>query len=179
MRLFKVTLRTARLCLDHNQLESAVTALERCSYYLPAAPETPDLLEISNVDTNETDQHETGQKVLEREYYLLRILHAWKSERLDLADHFYQLMSKVKIPDCPEKEQLCIKIADLCYEIAKTRSRAKDIFTAVKWSARGFEALERCEDEGFSQEAIELRLSIAVSLGEHHRLRVLTSADMR
>ena len=168
MRLFKVTLRASRLCVDHNQLDLAVTALERCSYYLPAAPETPDLLEISNVETNEVDQHEAGQKVLEREYYLLRILHAWKCERLDLADHFYQSMSKVNIPDCPESEQLCIKIADLCYEVAKTRSRAKDILTAVKWSERGFAVLEKCEDEGFSQEAVELRLSIAVSLGEHH-----------
>ncbi|KAF7189672.1 hypothetical protein HII31_08992 [Pseudocercospora fuligena] len=166
MRLFKVTLRASRLCLDHDQLDLAVTALERCSYYLPAAPETPDLLEISNVDTNDVDQHETGQKVLEREYYLLRILHAWKCERLDLADHFYQSMLKVKTLNCPESEQLCIKIADLCYEVAKTRSRAKDILTAVKWSERGYAVLDRCEDEGFSQEAIELRLSIAVSLVE-------------
>ncbi|KXS96523.1 hypothetical protein AC578_5840 [Pseudocercospora eumusae] len=89
-------------------------------------------------------------------------------------------MSKVKIPNCPESEPLCIKIADLCYEVAKARSRAKDISTAVKWSERGFAELERCEDEGFSQEAVELRLSIAVSLAsdqEPHRHRARDVID--
>ncbi|EME89756.1 uncharacterized protein MYCFIDRAFT_193597 [Pseudocercospora fijiensis CIRAD86] len=142
------------------------------------APETPDLLEISNVENNDVSQHEPGQKVLEREYFLLRVLHAWKSQRLDLADHFFQCMSKVKIPDCPESRLLCIKVADLCYEMAKAQCRAKDISTALKWSERGFAVLERCEDEDFGQEAVELRLSIAVALVlPILRLRVLTKQN--
>lgn len=165
VRLFKVTLRAARLCLDHNQLESAVTALEHCSYYLPPPPDASDLLEISPNDSDD-DDYAGSLKLSEGEYYLLRVLHAWKSQRLDLADHFYHSMSGVKIPECPESQVFCVKIADLCHEIAQLQSKAKETAAAITWSERALAALDRHDDEGFGQDALELRLSISVALGK-------------
>lgn len=163
LRLLKVALRTSRLCLNKNALDLSIKALEICSQKLVSTPDPQPFLRIAETPSAGEDQEEANVKTLEAEYFLLRLMHAWKSSRLDLAEHFYVKFDALKIIDDPE---LSMKEADLFDEIAKSQMKTKQIGDVKKWFERGFHALEKCNDEATTQEAAELKLCVGVSFSE-------------
>lgn len=165
VRLLKVALRTSRLCLNKNALELSIKPLEICSQNVTIPSDTTPLMQIAETtNVNETED-QASMKNLTGEYYLLRLMHSWKSNRLDLADHFFLKFDALKMANATD---LSVKEADLFDEIAKSLCKTKQMRDALKWFERAFLALEKCSDEATTQEIAELRLCIGVSYGKRH-----------
>lgn len=161
IRILKTAIRAARLCLEKNELDLALVALETCAYHLPPAAETQPVMQISNVDRSSLGDRDQILHDLSGQSFLLRLHHAWKSKRVDLADHFF---SKVDLSSNPTTF-LALKAADLFDEISKSLSLSNRHKEALVWSQRAFAALISLEPESLTPEAAELLLSVGVSLG--------------
>jgi tetratricopeptide (TPR) repeat protein len=148
--------------LVKNALELSIKALEICSQNVTISSEPPPLIRISETQSENETQDEANNKAFAAEYYLLRLMHSWKSSRLDLADHFYAKYDALKIVNASD---LSMKEADLFDEIASSLKKMKQPQDAMKWYERAFRAFEKCEDEATTQEAAELKLCVGVSLG--------------
>ena len=165
VRLFKVSNRTARLCLERSQLDLSMTALEIGSKHLSPPAEAAPLVQFSSTQELQMSDHEVAMKSLEREYYLLRVLHAWRSERQDLADHFFHSWTKVDISDADAKTDALAKAADLFYEFARHLTKIDDAAAAAKWYDRALAALWAGDVELVGRDSSELLMSIAVAYG--------------
>ena len=157
IRAFKIALKAARTCLDHSQVETALKVLERCAAHVNDAEEDSPIVRLAVQDG---DSRESVSRRLVAEYYLLRLTHAWKSERLDLAEHFY---SKVDTRSLASSAELAEKAADLLGETGRSLA-VQQPASAIKWCERALGALDACSIEDLSQDAPDLRLSIAVSM---------------
>lgn len=160
VRTFKLALKACRFCLDRGDLDLAIKVLESCSDHVSAAAEDSPLLRISDRD-DEADLRAT-LKTSVSEYYLLRMTHAWKTERIDLAEHFSNQVSASQLAD---SAGLSEKAADLYYEAGEWLLSRNDLEAAIKWLERALAALDACDLERLSQDAGELRLTISSALG--------------
>ncbi|RYF06501.1 MAG: hypothetical protein EOO77_26775 [Oxalobacteraceae bacterium] len=72
---------------------------------------------------NECDDEELLVSQLTSEFYLYRMVHASKTGRIDLAEHFF---TKANITGDGRYTELLETAADLCYEIGRsTRPRQR------------------------------------------------------
>lgn len=165
LRLFKVSNRTARLCLERNRLDLSTIALEAASAHISPSTEAAPLVEFGSTHDTQMGAHELTMKSLEREYYLLRVLHAWRSERHDLADHFFHSWTKVDIPDRDVRADASVKAADLFYEFARHLTKIGNATAAAKWYDRALAALRAGDTELAGPDGGELLISIAVAYG--------------
>ncbi|KAI5369758.1 putative meiosis specific protein Spo22/ZIP4/TEX11 [Septoria linicola] len=165
LRLFVIANRAARLCLDRHQLDLSVTALEVGSKNIPPPVEPPSLVQFDRTEEHNLSDHELCVAQLEREFYLLRMLHAWKSERHDLADHFFLSWSKVEVQGSTRMIEASIKAADLFYEFARELTKAQASTQAMKWYDRALAAFGGSVEQVHPENA-ELLSSIAVAYVE-------------
>ncbi|KAK5042363.1 hypothetical protein LTR84_012806 [Exophiala bonariae] len=100
---------------------------------------------------------------LRTQYLLLRILLAWKQDRLELAEHFgHQLEGVQSTLTASDRQQF----GDLCYEIGNDQMKRDHMILARKWLRRG---LYVCTDQGLEPGDVdisELRLNLMHSHGE-------------
>ena len=129
-RTFKVALKTCRFCLDHENLELALKVLERCADYVSAVEETQPIVRITEGPDEDKHDRQLTMKRFVVEYHLLRITHAWKTERYDVAELFF---SKVGYETLVESTTLAEKAADLFHEAGRFMARKKAIEPAVVW----------------------------------------------
>ncbi|EME48399.1 hypothetical protein DOTSEDRAFT_119511 [Dothistroma septosporum NZE10] len=162
IRVFKIALRAAKLCLDKLQLDLAVISLELCSQFVDDKADPQPLLPLPE-NVHEDVDHESIIKTLASEYHLLRLLHVWRSNRLDMAELFYP---KIQLFGSSEADGIIVKAADLFYDIAKSLSDKDRMEHALKWFDRAFAALDASDDDSISTEASDLRLSIGISYCE-------------
>ena len=170
IRNFKIALKACRFCLDKGELELALKVLERCSELISAAEEDSPIVRLSN-QTDDSDYRDS-MKVLVSEFYLLRMTHAWKSDRLDLAEHFF---NKLPGPQLAKSASLAEKAADLFGEAGKSLFKKELVEPAIKWLERALTALDACELERLSQDAGELRLTVTATLGACWKTAAFTS----
>ncbi|KAK4911225.1 sporulation-specific protein 22 [Elasticomyces elasticus] len=157
IRIFRIALKACRFSLDHGEVEMAMKVLERCSEYANAPEEDFPIVRIADAtDGDETDRHGT-LKNLVAEYYLLRLTYAWKTDRYDLADHFF---TKLNLDEMASSPALAEKAADVFHEAARILAGKKLWEAANRWCERAVSALESCELEDLSHDAPELRLAI-------------------
>lgn len=158
IRMFKIALKTCRFCLDKDELELAQRVFERCSDDVGAVEEASPVVRLG---ADQGDDQRLCLKPLVSEFYLLRMTHAWKSERLDLADHF---ASKVQLEDLAASASLAEKAADLFHETGKALYRRQLMKPAAQWWNRALSALDAVDVEQLTQDGAELRLAIAAGL---------------
>ena len=160
VRNFKLALKACRLCLESDELELAMNVLERCSDHVSAVEDASPLVRLTT-DDGDNDRG-AKMKLLAAEFYLLRVMHAWKSGRLDVANHFTTKISvqAISCTGLPEKA------ADLFYEVGKSLLKQPDIIAATEWLERASTMLDACEVENLSDDAADLRLSISAKLGK-------------
>jgi hypothetical protein len=166
LRMFKVAIRTARLCLDRDQLDLALLALQKCSEQIPQPSESPSLVEFDEAPRQPRDEDGRDFASLEGQYYLLRILHACKSRRFDLADHFYQNLLSMDLSDCPQASELNLKAADLFHEISNLVDRSEDRAIRMAWIERAFTSLENNGANELGPDVVDAYLSIAAAYGK-------------
>ncbi|KAK4953265.1 sporulation-specific protein 22 [Elasticomyces elasticus] len=157
IQIFKIALKACRFSLDHGEVEMAMKVLERCSEYASAAEEDFPIVRIANTTDGDETYHHTTLKHLVAEYYLLRLTYAWKTDRYDLADHFF---TKLNLDEMASSPALAEKAADVFHEAAKILAGKKLWEAANRWCERAVSALDSCELEDLSHDAPELRLAI-------------------
>nr|POE65869.1 hypothetical protein CFP56_57559 [Quercus suber] len=157
-RIFRVALKACRTCLDHNELSLAYDILQRLAQLVGR------LGTMSSV--NQLPEHGDGtlQQVLgnmSAEYQLLRMAHAWKSDRSDLVDHFYTQLDSTYLK---RSANLTEKAAELFYHVAKSMFDRGFSHDAMKWSERSLEIMNACDIADMGPDAPDLRLATTSTL---------------
>lgn len=158
-RNLRLALKACRSCLDSHELDLSMKLFEKCSDHVSAVDDDSPLVRLTEDDDGGSGV--ARLKLLASEFYLLRIMHAWKSERIDLAKHFTsKLIPANNAGGLPEKS------ADLYYEIGNSLLRRNDTNGATEWFDRAISMLDSGEVEHLSDTAADLRLSISAKLRE-------------
>ncbi|GAB7360448.1 hypothetical protein MBLNU230_g8402t1 [Neophaeotheca triangularis] len=155
IRTFKIALRAVRFCLDNNEIALTQKPLERCAEYAIAVEEAAPVIRM--IEESEAAEHETALNQLTQEYYLLRVMHSWKTDRLDLAEHFYNKASPSIAEDMAERA------ADLFHAIGANVAKKQNLPAAKNWLARAAKTVDACDIEQLKTDISELRLTIAAS----------------
>lgn len=162
IRTITIALRVARLALDKSELALAMTVLEKCGDRIPDQHGGDALFHMTSGLSEHRQSFESTMKDLTSEFYLLRLLHSWKSARLDLAEHYY---AKVVLPGASSSSNVEVKACDLFYELARSLCKMDKQSEAVKWFERAWRMSDQVSPEHVSQEGAELFMSIGVSFG--------------
>ena len=173
IRLMKVALKAAKVCVLGEELESATKVLERAATY-------EDLLSSETRDTDAGGEELDITKRLRLEYFSVRTalvgLHnrpisapltrncqAFRQDRIDTAEHFFAKCKQLNSASCPE---IAENLAELLYEIGKHALVKRNHEVAVRWLERACDVLGEQDLGMLSPEAGELRLCILQSLGK-------------
>ncbi|KAI0402376.1 meiosis protein SPO22/ZIP4 like-domain-containing protein [Xylaria palmicola] len=148
----RLAIKTARSCIANNEFDLGLWALQK-------AVEYNGLLQHPQGSTPEKETHTCSQ--FEAEYTTLRIVLAWKEDRMDVAEHLYAGLEKLT----PHVEITSIeKLADSLFEIGRDMAFKKNSTLAAKWLERSYELINAQDISQLSRDAIELRLAISQAL---------------
>ncbi|KAK3072410.1 sporulation-specific protein 22 [Teratosphaeriaceae sp. CCFEE 6253] len=186
VRTFKVAVKACRFCLDVGELDLAMKVMERLAEYATAAEKDIPIVRIVAVAHDAADQREAALKQLTTEYHLLRLTHAWKSDRFDVADLSFTKIDQRELAGCAS---LTEKAADVFHEAAQSLVVKKVWDSAIKWCERAIDSLDNCGVEELSYDAPELRLAITATFVEalltigtaearEHALRLVEQLEM-
>jgi tetratricopeptide (TPR) repeat protein len=160
IRIFKIALKASRCSLDTNELDIAFKLLESCSKYISAWDEATPVIRMAD---NECDDEGRMVSLLTSEFYLYRMVHASKTERIDLAEHFF---TKANVTGGERHNELLETAADLCYEIGRSQQHQKHLESALSWLERAYQLINVEDMDASSVENEDLRLAIAASFVE-------------
>jgi tetratricopeptide (TPR) repeat protein len=160
VRIFKIALKASRCSLDNNDLDLAFKLLETCSKYISAWDEATPVIRVADSERNNEDILISR---LTSEFYLYRMVHASKTGRLDLAEHFFV---KSDIASRRRLEGLLETAADLCYEIGRSQQHQKRDESALSWLERAYQLINDDDADSSSLENEDLRLAVVASFIE-------------
>ncbi|PSN68963.1 SPO22-domain-containing protein [Corynespora cassiicola Philippines] len=152
VRLMKVALKTARTCVSSDELVLATKALERAADY--------ESILCTGQDDESTEMVALGDR-LRMEYFILRIMLAWRQDRMDMAEHLFLKSRKLTVVAPPSTAE---SFADTLYEIGKCFVQKMSYEIGVVWLERAHGIIEEQELEMLSPEAGHLRLGIMQNL---------------
>lgn len=161
IRIMKTAVKTAQSCLESNCLDLASKALELCSEHIEEFEKRDPLIQICN-ENKDIAEHEQLRAALVTQYVLLRVFHAFKTHRLDLADHFFKKLNWEQQSLSPRLRE---QAADLFYEIARSLAKDQKQDVAIPWFERAVTSLSACTPESTSIEVAELSISVMISFG--------------
>ncbi|KAI8961072.1 SPO22-domain-containing protein [Daldinia sp. FL1419] len=152
LRLEKLAIKAGRSCIEDGELSYAFMILQKAAGYNGL---------LQNLQARLPDEDSDACRELEVEYFALRIVLAWKEDRLDVADHIYE-----KVQDCKHATSIASveKFADSFLEIGKDLTAKKNFLLAVKWLERAHESINSQDLEQLPREIIELRLTVSQAL---------------
>ncbi|KAF2768602.1 SPO22-domain-containing protein [Teratosphaeria nubilosa] len=182
IRTFKLALKACKFALAKADPGLAMTVLERCSEFVTQAEEDTPVVRIADNEDAGIADHRVRVERLVAEFYLLRMAHACKSERFDMAEHFFGKVNSRLLGASPSLAEVA---ADMYHDVSKSLVERGMAQPAQKWCDRALCALDGCEVQDLSQDAPELRLAItstavellASSQTADSRKRALTLLD--
>lgn len=141
-------------------MDYASVVLERCSEYASSIEDALPAIRLSDAD----DMLEDGvRSKLVAEYYMIRMAHAWKMDRFDMAEHFFRKISKDTLAQVEDSAQSC---AELCLKAGRDLLSKGQSDGAMKWLDRANEVLNACNELLLSGNGEDLRLAIAACIVE-------------
>lgn len=152
IRLMKIALKAAKVCIDDMEFASATKVLERAADY-------QDILSKEGESGEMTAQ----ANLMRVEYFAVRTTLAWRQERLDTAEHLFakcKQITRVLTPNATEK------LTDLFFEIGRDALMKHNYETAIRWLERAQDVLGEQDLELLSPENSELRLSVMQSIAQ-------------
>ncbi|KAH7075854.1 meiosis protein SPO22/ZIP4 like-domain-containing protein [Paraphoma chrysanthemicola] len=152
IRLMKVALKAARVCTEGNELVYATKILEQAAEY-------QDILSKAGAGMD-GEEGELADR-LRLDYFAVRIMLAWREDRMDTAEHMFakcRQLNKALTPTSAES------LTDLLYEIGRDGLKKHKYESTVRWSERAYDTLGDQDMEMLSPDAGELRLSIMHSI---------------
>lgn len=165
VRNLKIGLKACKACLEAGELDLASNCIQRCGQYAAAAAEDSPLVQLTDKE-NDNDARASLQDQM-AQLRLLRLTHAWRIERLDLAEHFY-----LDISNSSAKPSIALveSAAELFHGMGKSLLARKLEESAEKWLRRALAMLYSCDVTQLSQDTVEIRLAISTSLGKSSRM---------
>lgn len=160
-RNFKIALKACRFCLDKNELDLARRILEVTSEYVSTSKKDSPLVRIAD-DSHGDDEQRNAFRMLELEFYLLQMTHAWKMGNFDAAEHHYK---NIPMSELSMSSRLVETVADLYFEAGKSLAKQERNDAAIVWLERAISALDASSSDQQSQGAEELRLAVTSFLG--------------
>ncbi|KAI1422777.1 meiosis protein SPO22/ZIP4 like-domain-containing protein [Xylaria sp. FL1777] len=149
--LERLAIKTGRSCIASNELEFGLWALQKAVEYNGL---------LQRLQGSPSEESRTCSQ-FEAEYNTLRIVLAWKEDRMDVAEHLYASVGKLTTHlDTASAE----KLADALFEIGRDLTLKKNSVLAVKWLERALELISAQEISQLSRDAIELKLAISQAL---------------
>ncbi|KAF2741108.1 SPO22-domain-containing protein [Polyplosphaeria fusca] len=150
VRVMKIALKAARVCVENNELGYATKVLERAAEYDDT---------LAAQETREEEEEEAIMEAhLRTEYFAMRMTLAWRQNRVDTAEHMF---AKCKhLNNCALDPSAAEKLADLLYEIGKSLLEKRNHENAVLWLQRAYDVIGEHEPSILSSDASELRLGI-------------------
>lgn len=161
VRSFKIANKAAKFCLERDDLELALKVFERSAEYVSQTEEDAPIVRIAEATDGRQDELGLTLQRLTCEYYLLRMTHSWRSDRFDMADHFF---SKVNPGGFALSASLAEQAADLLHEAGKSLAAKHDEEAAARWCEKALSALDAVEPEDLTPDVTELRLAIVATL---------------
>ncbi|KAH3908764.1 hypothetical protein HBH56_171760 [Parastagonospora nodorum] len=146
IRLMKVALKAARMCITSKEISHATKLLERAAEYQEV---------LGKEDDAANDESEMARR-LRMEYFAVRTTLAWRQDRMDTAEHMYAKCKQLAVALTPSSAET---LADLLYEMGKDSLSKRQYEAATRWLERAYDTLGEQDMEMFSPEASELRLS--------------------
>lgn len=156
VRNFKIALKASRCCLESNAIEVALKILETCSKHVATWEDASPVMRMHNT---EHDSEEFNVSRMLTEYFLLRMLHASRSGRHDLANHFF-LKADVRGNG---QSRLSETAAELCYDIGRSQMQERNREHALSWLDRAHGLLDSDNSEFTLTENEDLRLAIVAA----------------
>ncbi|KAH9827645.1 Meiosis protein SPO22/ZIP4 like [Teratosphaeria destructans] len=157
LRTFKIALKACKFALAEADPGLAMIVLERCSEFVTQAEEDAPIVRIADNEDAAIAERRVLHERLVAEYYLLRMAHACKSDRFDMAEHFFGKINSKLLGVLPSLTEMA---ADIFHDASKSLVERGMSQPAQKWCDRALSALDRCEVQDLSQDAPELRLAI-------------------
>lgn len=158
VRIFKVALKASRCCLDSGYLPLTAKLIETTSKYVAAWDETTPVVSMTETAANDED---LVFKRLVCDFYLLRMAHASKCGRYDLADHFFL---KSNIFEDENQDDLMERAAGLCFDIGRSHFQQKNKEVVISWLERAYKLLNSDALASRSLEHEDLRLAVVALL---------------
>ncbi|KAI0972929.1 meiosis protein SPO22/ZIP4 like-domain-containing protein [Xylaria arbuscula] len=146
--LERLAIKTGRSCIESNEFEFALWALQKAVEYNG---------QLQHLQDSPSEESRTCSQ-FEAEYNTLRIVLAWKEDRMDIAEHLYTSIGR---PMTQVDTALAEKLADALFEIGRDLTLKKNSVLAVKWLERALDIINAQEISQLSRDAIELRLAIS------------------
>ncbi|KAF2639244.1 SPO22-domain-containing protein [Massarina eburnea CBS 473.64] len=151
IRLLKVALKAAKVCIEGNETTIATKVLERAAEHQEALSEV----------TGGGDEEAALAGRLRVEYFAVRTALAWRQDRMDTAEHMFTKCKQLSSALTPAAAE---SFADLLYEIGKDLIGKRSYEQGVRWLERAHDTLDEHDLALLSTEAGELRLSIMQSI---------------
>jgi len=155
IRLMKVALKAARVCIEANELSIATDLLKLAAEY-------EDVLSKGTDDKPEKDTELADG--LRAQYFAVRMTLSWRQDQMGMAEHMFEKCRQVRKSFT---STITEQLADLLYEIGKAMLAKRDYELATRWLERAFDVLGEQDLDMHSPDIGELRLSIMQSLGMH------------
>ena len=150
IRNLRISMKTARSCLEHGELDLASKVFQSAADYIPSGDRGRSAEHAGNPEYTVTEE-------LTAEFWLQRTALAWKQGQLDAAEFMY---SKVHIRyDDGDHIRLVEQQADLTYEIGKSFLRKEEYESATHWLERSCDTLDSQPRERLGPDSSELHLS--------------------
>ncbi|KAJ4319655.1 sporulation-specific protein 22 [Neodidymelliopsis sp. IMI 364377] len=151
IRLMKVALKAAKICILGEELVTATKVLERAAAYEEV------------LGGERKDGHDEAWNISRR---LIPDPHqAFRQDRFDMAEHMFAKCENFTFNLAPETAE---SLADLFFEIGRQVLTKRNYETAVTWLERAFNMLRKQDLDILGPEAGELRLSLMQSLVQAH-----------
>lgn len=158
IRLMRVALKAARVCIEANELSIATDLLKLAAGYEGVLSKGTDGKPKKDIELADG---------LREQYFAVRMTLSWRQDQMGMAEHMFEKCKQIgKSFTSAITEQL----ADLLYEIGKAMLAKRDYEVATRWLERAFDVLEEQDLDMLTPEIGELRLCIMQSLGTHTQL---------
>ncbi|KAK7920786.1 hypothetical protein PG985_008808 [Apiospora marii] len=152
VRIFRLAIKTGRSCIEGGELEFALCALQKAADYNGL---------LHNLQSQLPEDELGLCKRLEAEHLVLRIVLAWKENRLDVAEHLYGKTQSLRHRLDPSTAET---LADALYEVGESCLGKQDFAMATKWLERAYDFLRSQDLEMLSRDGIELQLTTSQAL---------------
>ncbi|KAK0663176.1 hypothetical protein DIS24_g1486 [Lasiodiplodia hormozganensis] len=161
VRVLKVALKVVRSCVEVGMVEEGglLRVLECAAGWegrLEGLVEGVKRDGDADVGMVDVDMMEVVGR-LRAEYWILRMVHAWKQARLDLADHMF---SKSGLEPNRLTADTGEMLTDTLFEIGRDLFKKGQYEDAAKWLDRAYNIIGEQNVEELDHDAVELRLAI-------------------
>ncbi|KAK4555551.1 sporulation-specific protein 22 [Recurvomyces mirabilis] len=158
VRIFKIALQTCRTCLDSDETELAMNVLQRCSDYATIVGPNAAIGQTAGAVSLSLTIHARTLRHFVIEYYVLRVLHALKTDQTDSTFYFY---TQIDMKELEKSADLTDKAAEVLYSVAKARQAREAWKETTMWCKCALAVFKRLGTNNQSQYGSELELAIA------------------